>query len=261
MLLPPEIVLDAIRRRRCVRTGAILSSEERIVCQSAFPSLYAGRSDREEARYVETIFRSFIDVIALSDRDPEVRELVRHFVAFFVAKKAMLKESHVHFYLFEFWEELCAVESDITPFSERYFEGVARGSNSNFARNLLPRLSSAEDAYPDIVGLGGRAGRDLIVVEVKLGELDDRGVGQIQRYYSIARSACDRLWHDCDISRVIPVVVVSSARLPFWEALPLHFREFLQIYFYSVDSDLNLRLTDGRRVLQTQARERLLRAG
>jgi hypothetical protein len=167
----------------------------------------------------------------------------------------MACEWYVHLYLFHFWNDCWAHDDEKLELSERYSQGRSNGSNTLFATKLLPRLGEA-DAYPDIVGPGGPHRRDLMIVEIKFDDLDDRAVGQILRYYSIARNACDRTWHGCDIRRIVPVLVVTKTRHTFWNAIPAHIREFIHIYSYRVDPiGRRLLLTDARRALDTQTRE------
>jgi hypothetical protein len=178
-------------------------------------------------------------------------------------KGALPREELVHRYLFEFWEHVWSGTSSV-KLRELYSEGDPLGSSTPFARSLLPhivRYRSRADAWIDIVGLGGETGRDLFLIEVKLDELDDRAVGQVLRYYQTTRSVCDRVSHDCDIARIVPVLIVQKARLDFWTAFPLHFRELMHIYYYEITDANDLKLRDGRKILESEARDRLMAAG
>jgi hypothetical protein len=255
MLIAADTVFGAIREGRCLRSRALLEPDEVLVSRSVFAALYSGGSDDGEKRYIASIFQSVGIILRDGTIDESVRAVLRRFIAFVIHQRTMACEWYVHLYLFHFWEECWRFSDERLVLSERYSEGQSDDSLTPFARKLLPKLGEA-NAYPDIVGLGGGYNRDLMIVEVKFDELDDRAVGQILRYYSIARSACDRVWHECDIRRIVPVLVVAKTRHAFWEAIPAYFREFLSIYSYRVEPESQrLLLTDARRALDTQTRE------
>jgi hypothetical protein len=94
------------------------------------------------------------------------------------------------------------------------------------------------------------------LIETKLGGLGDRAVEQILRYYRLGRDACDLHYHGCDIREVVPVLVVRDVPLAMWDAVPQYFREILRLYLYKV-RDGRVVLFDARRILQSQARDRL----
>lgn len=259
MLIAPDALLRSLRQQRCLQTQRPLSRDETLLSQSKFPSLYARTFSEPENRYIQHIFRTLRTVLE-SDVPIDLRDEIARFMALVIHNGAMSYEAYVHLYLFHFWNECWLNPAEGMSFSEKYFEGEPGGAaRTAFSERLLPRLRG-ENAYPDIVGLGGPGGYDLNIVEIKLEELDDRAVGQVLRYYSIARDACDRTWHGCDVRRVRPLLVVATIRLAFWLALPVYFREFLQIATFRVDPGTRrLLLTDARRALDTQVRESLSR--
>ncbi|MCY1006461.1 hypothetical protein OV079_13005 [Nannocystis pusilla] len=47
---------------------------------------------------------------------------------------------------------------------------------------------------------------------------------------------------------MVPVIIMESARMQFWEAVPFYFREFLEIFFYTVDNEKGkIWLRDGKK--------------
>lgn len=260
MLISPDAIVRALGTNRCLRSQRPLDPGEVLLSRLAFPALYGKRQDDGERRYIDAIFKATNRVL----RDAALtnfRETIRRFMGFVIHQQSFACEWYVHTYLFNFWDEVWQFPEEKFLLEERYCEGDGDSSTTPFATKLMPMLGEA-DAYPDIIGLGGSHGRELGIVEVKLDELDDRAVGQILRYYSIARNACDRAWHGCDIRRIVPILVVARVRLAFWEAIPLYFREFLRIISYRVEPNgFRLLLVDARRALDTQMRERLSRAG
>ncbi len=254
-MIAPESIVRALLEGRCLRTQAVLGADEFLVSRAKFGALYAGMKDDAENRYIQAIFKGLTPILNdVATLDPAVSDGLRRFMAHVLYQRSMASERYLHQYLFAYWDDAWHYPEERIAMGERYCEGQAAGSKTPFARNLLPCLGAA-DAYPDIVGLG--LNRDLVIVELKLNVLDDRALGQILRYYSIARAACDRTYHDCDIRRIYPVLIVYGVPYEHWEAIPSFFREFLHIFSYRVDP-LNMRviLTDTRRTLDTQTRER-----
>jgi hypothetical protein len=258
MLLKPDLVIRALRQHRCVRTLKELAPDESLVSRGAFPSLYDGSNDDSQAAYLESLFRAIPDVLAQTS-EPELRERVRHFMGMVIDNRHLATEWHLHAYLFNFWDEAWVHADEAIPLAELYCEGNAGETRTQFADAFLPGFTRAR-AYPDILGIGaGRHARELVVVEVKLDDIDDRAVGQILRYYSLGRRLCDRTHHGCDIRRVTPVLVARRFSLSFWETLPPYFRELLRICSFSVEPKTRrVRLVDARRSIDTQLRERLI---
>lgn len=255
-MLAPELLLGAIKDGRCLRSRVRLAEGERMLSRTAFPSLYAGGSDAIEAAFLKELFRALPATLRLPELTDAQREDIRAFMAMVIRLGGMHKEDFVHRYIFEFWESLWPATEDAISMPERYFKGNSDNSQTPFSRTVLPRIRTAE-AITDIVGIGGPSLRTLFLVEIKLADLDDRATGQILRYYQLGRAACDRFYHDCDLRNVTPILILKDAALHFWDAIPQHFREVVQIYYYRVSKDERLHLVDGRHILQSLSRDRL----
>jgi hypothetical protein len=227
-----------------------------MLSRSAFPSLYAGGSDATEAAFLKEIFRAIPATLRIPELSNDHREGIRAFMAMVIRLGGMHKEDFVHRYIFEFWESLWPETEDSISMPERYFKGTSDGAQTPFSRSVLPKIRTGE-AATDIIGVGGPSSRTLFLVEIKLAELDDRGLGQILRYYQLGRTACDRFYHDCDLRNVTPVLILKDAALHFWDAVPQHFREVLRVYYYRVSENERLYLVDGRRILQSLSRDRI----
>lgn len=253
MLIQPQILADRIRNRRCAKTAYPLGDDEHVVSATAFPCLYKGGATPAEAEYLRELLRPVMAMLEMNV-EASTAERVRLFMSQVIHNGNVHKEDFVHNYLFHFWERTWTQADDPIILSERYFQGDCEDPKTTFARNFLPKFRSKE-AIVDIVGLGGVSSRTLYLVEVKLGEIDDRAVGQILRYYLRARHTCDFKYHNCDIRRIAPVLITRPSRIDFWEAFPFYFREFLHIYYYQVDSQGELRLSDGRKLLLSTLRD------
>jgi hypothetical protein len=255
-MLPEGLLLSALEARKCVRTRTQLAEDECLVSRAAFPALYASTWDASEDAYLKELSRGIAVVLTRTDLAIQIRDEIQRFMALVIDSGEMYREEFVHRYVFEFWDTLWEHPEDALPLAERYFKGNPLGATSPFATGVLPRLRTP-DAEVDIVALGGAARtHSLFAIEIKLGELDDRAIGQILRYYRVSRDACDRYYHGCDIREVVPMLVVKSASLAIWDAIPQYFREILRLYSYRVVKG-RVVLSDTRRKLQALARDRL----
>jgi hypothetical protein len=170
----------------------------------------------------------------------------------------MHQEDFVQHYVFQFWSDLWGFGSPPIQLSERYFEGKTLDSSTYFARDIVSRIYEGHKTVPDIIALGGETNQTLYIVEIKNVPLDDRAVGQILRYYQVARSVCDRIPSQCDIRRIVPVLVVPSSDLTYWHSLPYFFREFLELLYWRTSSDGSVRLVDGKQSLRSIARSKII---
>ncbi len=261
MLINPKNLLASIVGARCAITEAPLSAGDYIVSKARFPRLYGGGKDVKEAAAIAEVLSVLGELLFGADFKRDHGEDARRFLLRVNTNGYFRSERSLHLYVYHFWSHLWLPGEDPLVLQESYYEGryPLHPGATLFARKLMPAICS-DGIRLDIVGLGGESGRDLYIVEMKDGELDDRAVGQILRYYSHVRSQCDRLFHDCDVRRIVPILVVSNVRLEFWRAIPTHFRELLQIFSYTAEAEADrLYFRDAKVVMSTQARNLLWR--
>jgi hypothetical protein len=256
-MLKPDLLVSAIIESRCVRTRLPLAPDEFLVSRSAFPALYAGKHDRAEDKYLREISRTIASVLSGSAASAAMRGTIRDFMTFVIDSGEMYREEFIHRYVFEFWDTLWDEPEDAIVLTERYFKGNTSNvvNTTQFSLGFVPYIRTSE-AEIDIVGLGGASNRTVYLIEIKLDDADDRALGQILRYYRLARDACDQRYHGCDIRQVRPVLIVKQMSLAAWDAVPQYFRELLSVYLYRVRSG-RVVLLDAKRILQSQLRDRL----
>jgi hypothetical protein len=257
-MITEDQIIENVSRGRCVRSGRILAGGEFILSKKEFPGLYDGEICDKEREYIGYVLEAVEAIVSMNRCSIEEREVLRCFLTL-VLSCASVQERTLQVYLSSFWNEIPGTEQ--IRLSESYREARADKPGTPFAREVLPRIRSfgeRTDAWIDIVGLGGRNSSELFLIEVKRGELDDRAVGQILRYYHATRLVCDREQPaSIYIQRITPVLVVRGSKLDFWTALPIHFRELLYIFFYEASRNGEFRLRDGRLSLEREARGRL----
>lgn len=256
MLFDPAAVLLSIRQRRCIKSYRPLRDDEHLLSRTAASALYSLRQDKREQQYILGLLKTLAILLRSADVGPEERTEIKLFMMRVVAHGGMGKEAYVHQLLFDFWDELWADPHERIEMAEKYFEGEVLDSEelrTPFAASVVPLFMRA-NSYPDIIGRGGYASRDVIIVEAKLESIDDRAVGQILRYYSLMRRIIDHHPHGCDLRRIVPVLVVQeSFQTKCWEAFPEYFREFLIICFYRVTGQ-HVYLHDARKEMLSWTR-------
>jgi hypothetical protein len=237
-----------------------LSEGEYLISHEACRGFYDERIPigQPDIEYLGHILKAIREALKFQLEDNE-REAIGAFLAHAFERGVLKTEEHLHLYLFSAWESstLWAGEEPIV-LSEKYLESDSAGGGSVFAKNIVSELRQ-RGMYLDIVGLTRPVHGELVVVEVKIGEVDDRAIGQILRYYEVARQICNRMYHECDIRRIRPVLIAERCSVARWRALPSMFREFLSIYYFRKRQGL-LSLVDGRKALETEQRQ-LLAAG
>lgn len=126
---------------------------------------------------------------------------------------------------------------------------------------LVSKVYKGGEHVPDIIAISSEPSPILYVIEIKNEGIDDRALGQILRYYQVVRNICDRSVTRCNARRVTPVLVVPPTDgLSFWDSVPFHFREVVEIYFWRSNSDGSIELVDGKACLRRMARGRVFSA-
>lgn len=262
MMISSEAVLTALSRRRCIKSQRELGVDEFVISRAAFPALFQGRWDQAESNFINKyLLPGLTEALDSLDETAVERLEARRFMDLIIDRgrsAGVLQEEFIHRYVFEFWNSLWPDDEERIVLNEKYYKGqlCRQLEPTKFAKNILPKLGNG-NALVDILGLGGFKNRNLYVIELKQGGVDDRAIGQILRYYQVVRSLCDRTYHDCDIRRVIPVWIVSEVSLQFWDALPTYFREILRMYKLERASGSEMRFRDLHKVLQSSSRDRL----
>jgi hypothetical protein len=249
-----ETLQRLLTERKCPCTLLPLSPDEYVVSRKSFPKLYGGGRGDSESKFISAIFDHIPSVLS-SQSESDVRDCIRGFMQLVLRNGTMHSEDFLHRYIFEFWGE---IEHPFTSKSitESYFKCQDRDStNSDFFRHLVRKIYQSGKTVPDIIACTRSS--EIFVIEIKNAELDDRALGQILRYYQIVRSTCDRSFFDKSAWKITPILIATAGRLDFWDSLPMHFREFLEIFFWQTTSDGRINLIDGKASLRESAKSRL----
>ncbi len=247
-MLTSELIVRLICDRKCIRSVIPLSSSEHLISRESFPSLFRGEIREQEAEFIWLIFDRLDSV--LRNLDEVGRNSVRQFMQDVLRNGKIHNEEFLHRYLFEFWEDAWLTLNGSFKFQEKFFKCKVNDAGSRFSRNLIARIRNAGENIPDIIAISGDVDKTIFVIEIKNEPLDDRALGQILRYYQVVRHACDRDTRSGDVKRVVPVLVVPSGDVTFWDSVPFHFREVLEILYWRVSSSGVVELVDGKSVLR-----------
>ncbi len=253
-MLSFDTLCRLINERKCVKSARALELDECVVSRSAFPRLYGGGSEDKESDFLLEIFSHIPSILAL---DSGLRGEIQAFMQIVLRNGSMHSEEFLHRYLYEFWEEIERPHHGL-EMKESYFKCQGSTASSSFLRDVVRRVHEKGTNIPDILGCTNS--NSVLIVEIKNEELDDRALGQILRYYQVVRNTCDRYFVNRDSCRVVPMLIAPGCSLGFWNSIPFHFREVLEIYYWRVSSSGKVHLVDGKQSLRDSARTRLFQS-
>jgi hypothetical protein len=247
-MLSTELIIRLISERKCLRSTEHLGSAEHLISRHSFPALFRGETQQQEVDFVKLIFGRLESVLANLDDDG--RASVQFFMQDVLRNGKIHNEEFLHRYLFEFWDDAWLNQEESFGLLEKFYKCQLDEYASPFAKSVIPKLYKRGEHVPDIIAISGDATKRVFVIEIKNEPLDDRALGQILRYYQVVRHACDRNTLYGSAKRVVPVLVVPEGDLSFWDSVPFHFREVLEILYWRLSSDGRVELVDGKAVLR-----------
>lgn len=248
-MIAASILLDRIESRRCVIDATGLGADDVLVGRRAAPYLYDFAAKPDAEAVVDSVIDSTLTAmptLAKTAGPTALREIQR-FWARVLSRHAVSKsarEDVVHAYVFYFWNELRSdPQVSLFDIEESYIpqQRLTWGVDSPFSERLASRFE--REAPVDIVA---RDGTVLYAIEVKYDTADDRCVGQLLRYFEVARHLATNVEHFCDIRAVVPVLIAREFPKENWVSLSPAFRELLQVFTFDVDSEDRMFLRDGR---------------
>lgn len=263
MLISTQALLDAIVKRRCVRSGRRLEPHEHLLSSKEFPHLYSeAECSEDNRRFISEVLLKTIENArhALSDEHATpVSKFLRSIVALArpfgkTVATSELRERFLHLYLFLHWGTIRFNDCIEPRLDIKFYEGQGNGSDNPYETRLLPLLVDHNAARPDIVGID-LASKTLYLIEVKPAQLDDRGVGQIHRYFHLAHRVLNTADHKCDIRFVRPVIICGEVPASAWYGFePGIFEVTLFLGFRASVDEFELR--DLRRIGRNAIRDR-----
>lgn len=254
-MLNIETTKRLILERKCLQSTIALASDERLLSRSHFSKLYTGEYSKEENRFIEQFIGQIPDLVSL--KNEFIREEVRSFMEIVIRNGRIHNEEFVHRYIHEFWEHISKATLKRIEFTERFYKGQSQDQESDFYVGFVRKVVEGNDHIPDILAYSSDNGGTAWIIEIKNDDLDDRALGQILRYYQRGRSIADRQKFGIGIKNVVPMIICYKGNLNFWDAIPYHFREILEILFWRMDHSGRITLIDGKTALRNSACERL----
>jgi hypothetical protein len=247
-------VLRLVQERKCIKSARPLELGEFVVGRLAFPLLYGGGSNSRESDFLLEIFSHIPALICLDDG---IRNEIRDFMQIVLRNGSMHSEDFLHRYLYEFWADIDRPNASFAM-QESFYKCQGDSSNSVFMQEVVKRVHERGKNVPDILGRSNTG--SVLIVEIKNEDLDDRALGQVLRYYQLVRNACDRYFVNLASCNVVPILIAPSCSLGFWNSIPFHFREVLEIYYWRISSEGKVYLVDGKQCLRDSARMRLFQS-
>ena len=253
--------------RKCVLSLKELEAFEFIASREKARTLYdhSGSSNNQDSKLVKTIDGSVESVLEeLPDEETRNTFLadLKKFMELVLRNGSYHKEDYVHRYLYQYWNELDRPKHTTANFTASYFKGRIRDGEQSPIHRVIKKIIGEDKAFPDIIAINMDM-KTLWVIDVKNESLSsrsagDRALGQILRYYQIAR-------HQCDVGsltkwRVVPVLVAKDCDSIFWDSIPTYFREFLELFHWKSHKSGGLSLVDGKDAIKQTIRGRPFKA-
>lgn len=233
-----NLLFSNILENRCTRGNQVLSSGEAVISKSEMPSLYGGEKSNDDRNYLKKVIESLEpsdESEQLFDklRDCETALGVELFYLRVMTVFPDLLEAVLHQFVHRFWDKIDSKNAPGFPRDLELFYKARGTPGTVIENNLLQRLRSA-GCHCDLVGYS-KTDKCLWLIDVKRDGIDDRAVGQIRRYYSIANEIIET--HDINMSvRLIrPALVCREVSVSRFFSLGVPFRDVCEIWTYSVD--------------------------
>lgn len=259
MLVTKDHLLTSVERRRCVRSGRLLKGDEAVVCRQEFEWIYSTSSpvDKASRDYLVSVL-----LPALQNARSSIGDRHRHDISLFlrrvIHRDGAVRERFLHLFLFMFWKEVRFADGRTLSFDVCFYEGEPVGnldaSLAQLERRLLPLLLDQKTARPDLIAYDSDT-KSLFLIEVKPAELDDRGVGQLIRYFRHAASVVNVADHKVDVRVIKPVLICQQVTPATWTAFDPAIFELSSFFGYNI-TDSELELHDLKRRGRVALRER-----
>lgn len=242
-MIPWSVIERSIRENRCCFSGCGLKVGEFLVSEIVCPGLYGGgfrTDDKEKVSLIVTrILENFVEFDVKFATRSDCLLKVERFFGLCLKHGQKGDESYVHAYVYIFWKKIvkavklqCAVTDTPHWCSSKFgiFDTILDGD----AKLISQRLRS-NGSEVDLFTYDKQFG-NLCLVEIKRGEVDDRAIGQILRYFNtgwaLFRSREFRLR---GLSYLSIIVIANQYPRPFLSALPIHFLSLVELVKYDID--------------------------
>lgn len=261
-LISPATFLRRVAASECLFSGRSLRAGEALVSKEQFPQLYAlapwGKDSLNLLRgLIETLVTLKGSGKASDSRIQMQLEKAKPFLQLLLHQKDAVPEYCVHAFIYLYWNDIEYRNAAILPAGNIYFSSAALSAviePSDPYFRLIARLKDVTNV--DLIAISEEL-QHIFLIEIKRGPLDDRAIGQVLRYFNESNKLLtDRVVREFNLSYVRPVLVLGEVSRHFFEAFPLHFREFLDIYEYDTERDES----DSLKVVLHNLRRRILSA-
>ena len=254
-MLSLETTKRLILERKCLHSTFSLNADECVVSRVHFPKLYLGEYSVDESRFIEQLINQIPELVLSGNEF--IRCQIKNFMEIVIRNGQIHNEEFIHRYIHEFWGNIDKSNLQSITFSESYYKGQSWDVESDFYDLFVRKVLAGNDHLPDIIAYSSNNGGTAWLIEIKKDDIDDRAIGQILRYFQRGRVVADRNRFGIGIKNVVPVIICHKGSLTFWDAIPFHFREILEILFWRMDNSGRIKLIDGKTSLRNSASERV----
>jgi hypothetical protein len=241
---PFDTLLRNVETRTCIKSGAPLGPDEVLLRRDAMPGLIGGSLTQSDNAFFVSFVKALLEKKLVFDRFPvEARMSIKSVFPHLVGSLGSGRELYLHAYIYLFWEELNFEGSNV-PLSGRCFI-TANAKGAPMRRederdamycSLITKIFKG--ALVDLIAIDEEKGV-VFFIEVKREKLDDRAVGQTLRYYQFINNLLYRERGELNLNYARPVLVVSEAKYDKWVSFPVFFRDLVDVYGFTCDTEIS----------------------
>lgn len=255
-LLDLNTLITSIERRSCAFCNKKLKDAEEIAC--ADPGCFAlyyqnldrlSNDEKKKAFFnIQSKINEFLncfmgDPAVFKTLNPSVKKQVKNFFAK-ITEASYFLEEYIHVFIYLFWNDYCILskESQVFFTAEPKKRPVKLISKESM---LVSKL--AEDIKVDLISIANDK-KTLFFIDIKRDTVDDRTVGQVQRYFNyLHKCLSTQAFKESGILYIKPVLFLRDLESSSWKAFTPHFIENLLVYqFFPNKTRTDIEISDAK---------------
>lgn len=230
----------SLEHRLCVFCNKKLKDSEEIACadRGCFELYYqnldklSNETEKKKAfSHIQSKINELLNCfMAYPERfrtlEPSVKKGIKLFFSK-ITEAPYFIEEYIHIFIYLFWHDYCLFSSN----SEVFFTAEPKKRPlKTITRESLLVSELAENIKVDLISIA-KDKKTLFFIDVKRDSVDDRTVGQVQRYFNYLHKCLpSRAFRENEILYIKPVLLLRDLESSSWRAFTPHFMENLLVY-------------------------------
>lgn len=229
--------LSRLRLNLCIINNIPLNRGDIIILKKEVENLLLNVKNENEKLLVNRIIYHLAENMTEYEKilNQKDKDKIQLFLLRVISKNKFLDEIALHVFIYLFWDNIKWIDfhEKIVP-SLKLFESTCTDSSNSFCKEVSNNITDTCDII-----FYEHSKQRIILCEVKHGNIDDRAVAQIQRYFRKTKQFIELGVYNNSILNVKPMLVCKDIPLKRWLTFPTYFRELLDIFTYEVDTVKN----------------------